>query len=235
MVSRRLFLAITGGTLLTPRSLWEAKMNAVPDSLDHILLGCKDLESGIAFVEQRTGVRAAMGGVHPGRGTRNALLALGGLRYLEIIAPDAKQEATERSRELQNLSEPRLIGWAAHPDRAAGIAERFRKEGIQSRGPTDGSRVRPDGRTLHWKTVNLEDNRDGLLPFFIEWSKETEHPSTDAPGGCRLTHFGAVSPDPEELAGVYRRIGIEISIERGERAGLRARIRGPRGEFAAVS
>lgn len=236
-IPRRSFLEAAGylscGALLAPSLVRPA--SAVPDSLDHILLGCDDLDRGISFVEQRTGVRAALGGVHPGRGTRNALLALGGRRYLEIIAPDPQQEVSPMSRKLKELSEPRLMGWAAHSPDAAALAKRLGEAGIASQGPTDGSRLRPDGRTLRWRTVSLEEDHGGLLPFFIEWSKDTVHPSVDAPAGCRLSHFGAVSPDPGELASACRRVEIEIAIAHGEKPGLRARLTGPRGEFAAAS
>jgi hypothetical protein len=52
-----------GTALLSPVS-WAA--NEVPTLLDHILLGCSGLDRGVSFVEERLGLRAAFGGVHPG-------------------------------------------------------------------------------------------------------------------------------------------------------------------------
>ena len=181
-ISRRLFLALTGGALAAPRLSWSSE--PVPSLLDHILLGCSDLERGIAFVEERTGVRAAFGGVHPGRGTQNALLSLGERRYLEIIAPDPKQAAVQQFSAITKLKEPRLIGWAAHRDDLEQFAALLRQEGVAFEGPQPGSRQRPDGKLLRWKALRLKDDRGGLLPFFIEWSADSLHPSADSPKGC---------------------------------------------------
>jgi Glyoxalase-like domain len=112
-ISRRIFLCLAGQVLAAPT--FSGTANQVPAFLDHIHLGCSDLDRGVAFVEERTGVRAAFGGVHPGRGTQNALLSLGTRRYLEIIALDPKQSGAQQYPVITKRIEPRLIGWAAHP------------------------------------------------------------------------------------------------------------------------
>jgi len=137
--------------------------------------------------------------------------------------------------EIQEMHEPRLVGWAAHTDDIAAIVKRAAAAGFAGVGPTDGSRVRPDGKTLRWKLFNLKDDRAGLLPFFIEWSRGSVHPAVDAPQGCQLERLAATSEQPDELAAACRRMGVELIVERGEKAQLRARIAGPSGEIELTS
>ena len=232
-ISRRLFLALTGGALVMPRIVRGEE--SVPTLLDHILLGCNDLQRGIDFVEQHTGVRAAFGGVHPGRGTQNALLSLGTRRYLEIIAPDPKQNAPTGHMQLATLTEPRLIGWAAHPGDLGAFAKKLGDAGVTFEGPTPGSRKRPDGRVLSWKTLTLKDDRGGLLPFFIEWSADSKHPSEDAPHGCKLDSFSATSPNPDSLVQTLNALGLEMPVPSGEKEHLLAKLSSTKGTFETTS
>jgi len=233
--SRRNFLALTGGALAVPSlalaaNADDADDDDVPALLDHIILGCNDLERGIEAVEEATGVRAAIGGVHPGRGTRNALLSLGERRYLEIIAPDPVQQKIVHFPQIRQMTEPRLIGWAVHPPDIAAVAKQLRENQIAFTGPDDGSRKRPDGRVLNWKTINLADDRGGLLPFFIEWSADSVHPSKDAPARCKLEYFEILSADPDELSSTLKRISLDLPVQRSDKARLHALISGPKGD-----
>jgi hypothetical protein len=220
-LTRRTLLAVAGALAL-PRA---ARAAAVPGPLDHLLLGCNDLDKGIAFVEQKLGVRAAFGGVHPGRGSRNALLKLGERKYLEIIAPDPKQPESADQRELHLIAAPKLIGWAAHVDDIEAVKSKLTAAKIAFNPVLAGQRQRPSGQTLRWKALSLADDKGGLLPFFIEWSKESPHPSTDAPTGCKLDKFAITSTDALAEA---KLLDLDAGISKGPPS-LHAILTGPSG------
>jgi len=234
-ISRRSFIAMAAAAIVTRPALSTDKMSAVPADLDHILLGINDLNHGIAWLEERSGVRAVFGGVHPGRGTRNALLSLGPRRYLEIIAPDPAQAAPGSGHELvdrlRTIQEPRLVGWAAHTGDLAAVAQKAAAAGIAIDNPHDGSRARPDGRTLHWKSFNLKEDYAGVLPFFIEWSADSIHPSQDAPPGCALQHFFVESPAVKDVRAAAAKLGLDLDAKPGKKPRLGARIAGKKGAF----
>lgn len=236
-ISRRHFLALAAATLAARRIAFGADtMPGVPTNLDHILLGVADLDRGIAWMEERSGVRAALGGVHPGRGTRNALLSLGPLRYLEIIAPDPAQlssagQAESMGDQLKALTQPRLIGWAAHTMNLMEVVKKAAAAGIDIQNPRDGSRARPDGKILRWRSAALQTDFDGVLPFFIEWSAETVHPSQDAPTGCTLERFSIESPSAKDVRLAASQLGLDVDAKTGKKPLLRARINGKKGGF----
>jgi hypothetical protein len=234
-LSRRLFLLLTSGAVAAPSMLLAESEG--PSLLDHILLGSPDLQGGIDFVEKHTGVRAAFGGVHPGRGTQNALLSLGERRYLEIIAPDPAQPGVKNplATGLHSVAEPRLVGWAAHPGSVTAFVERLAAAGLKFEGPTPGSRKRPDGQLLKWQIVSLADTASGLLPFFIEWSQDSVHPSVDAPQGCALLTFAAETSDPGKLASTLKSLNLDLPVKKSENPRLHAVISGPKGNLDVYS
>jgi hypothetical protein len=207
----------------------------MPTDLDHIVLGSHDLDQGIAWLEARTGVRAALGGVHPGRGTRNALLALGPHCYLEILAPDPLQPTLSWYTQLPILREPRLVAWAVHTSDLTAVVKKCGAAGFSIDGPSDYSRARPDGKILRWKLFHLKDDQGGLLPFFIEWAPESLHPAVDAPAGCRLISLQLESPAPSDLAKACRTLGVDVPVVAGGKQLLRARITSERGEVELTS
>lgn len=223
-LSRRSFLIASGALALPARAA-----PAVPGAFDHMLLGCGDLDKGIDFVERRTGIRAALGGVHPGRGSRNALLSLGERRYLEIIAPDPAQPRSADVRQLYRIESPRLIGWAAHVDDMGALVQKLSAARVELKPVLAGSRKRPSGQMLTWKALSLRDDQGGLLPFFIEWGKDSPHPSKDAPAGGRLDRFELASPQPAELRATVSRLGLDASVSAAGKPALRAALTGPKG------
>jgi hypothetical protein len=233
----RLGLSVTAVALavliLEPAVPAQESLMPARASVDHLLLGVADLDTGIAWVEQLTGVRASVGGSHPGRGTRNALLSLGGRQYVEILAPDPAQPASAQREDLLSLKEPRVIAWAAAARDLDALARRGRDAGVTLVGPRDGARQRPDGATLRWRTLNPATRlaADGVdpIPFFIEWSADTVHPSQDSPPGCELQTFEIEHPNPREVTDTLKRLGIDPVVRHAPAARLVATLKTPKG------
>jgi hypothetical protein len=106
-------------------------------------------------------------------------------------------------------------------------------QGLQVFGPRDGSRARPDGKTLKWRTLAVNPTFGGgdvdPIPFFIQWAPDSVHPSQDAPGGCRLAAFEFGHPDPEGLRKTLQKLGIDATVSTHTVARLTVRLDAPRG------
>lgn len=199
--------------------------------VDHLVYGTPDLQAGIEKLEKLLGVRATPGGQHPGRGTRNALIALGPATYIEIIAPDPDQPepALPRPFGLDGLSGPRLVAWAAKASDPVALASKAAEQGITLGDVTAGSRRRPDGVLLAWRYTNPRVVvADGIVPFFIDWGK-TPHPAASAPAGASLAALRAEHPDPERVQKMLGQLGLDLAVTKGPKPALIATISSPHG------
>lgn len=204
-------------------------------SLDHLLIGAATIESGIAWLEERTGIRAVKGGSHPGLGTWNALASLGPRQYVEIIAPDPGQPGVETFYVpgLRAFPSPRVAAWAAA---AVDLTARFGSAlpSDFSCGPVrQGARMRPDGTRLAWTLAfprHAERGTfDGALPFFIEWESPDQHPGLSTPTGLTLLSLSFEHPEPKALREALRGLLLNGDVTDAPEARLVATLASPRG------
>jgi hypothetical protein len=198
--------------------------------VDHLVYATPNLDAAIVDLERRLGVRATPGGSHPGRGTRNALIAIGAAAYLEIVGPDPDQVVDgPRWFGIDGLSAPRLVTWAAKGRALHEIVERAAGEGVRLGPAVAGRRVRSDGIALFWTctdpTVLLHD---GLVPFFIDWG-DSPHPSTSAAPGPRLSALRAQHPDPSRVRASLAVLGLDLQVDASPRAALVATLQTEQG------
>ncbi|SDT07289.1 Glyoxalase-like domain-containing protein [Brevibacterium siliguriense] len=215
-------------------------LNIIPAELDHLVITVPDLESGVAAVEESTGVRAVPGGSHPGRGTANFLLGLaptgwpkGAHTYLEILGPDPQQEPPADGTlplDAHLATEPTLQTWAIHPPAFLAKIAAANTAGIDFGEVQDMARDTAEGDRLEWRlTARSPLPREGAQPFLIDWG-ESVHPAEAALPALELLEFRVESPEPESALQVLEVLGAgDTTVVEGSDRRLRARLRGPDG------
>lgn len=208
----------------------------LPGVVDHLVWCVPELNAGISAFEDLTGVRAAIGGSHPGIGTHNALVSLGPRTYLEIIAPDPAQQQYRRPRvfRLDDIDRPTLVTWAAASARVAELAGTAFGDGQHLGDSRTLSRMRPDGVLLHWTMTDPYVEIDGgIVPFLINWG-DTPHPGEGAPLGVSIRELRAWHPDSEGVSGKLAKLDIELRVEVAGAPRLAAILDSPAGRVELV-
>jgi hypothetical protein len=205
--------------------------------IDHLVVAGPELAGLAADIASRYGVSPIPGGAHPGRGTRNELLGLGEGRYLELIGPDPEQPPPRGGRPfgVDAVSQPALVTWCARPQRPIhDVVVDAAAAGFDLGPVVAMSRARPDGVLLQWHlTITpLVSDHEGTMPFLIDWGS-SPHPSASLPGGLELVELILETREPSKLRELLTIVGDfdDVTVEPGNVARLRARLRTPLGEL----
>ena len=200
----------------------------IPAPVDHLVYATPDLDRGMREIEDLLGVRATAGGRHPGRGTRNALLALGDGVYLEIIGPDPDQPPPPSARwfGIDTLTSSRMVAWAAKSSDVDGLRDRALRQDIALGNVRAGSRRQPDGVELSWRFTDPGHVvADGIVPFFIDWGR-SPHPSRSAAKGATLFELRAEHPRAGDVQRILQILGIQVPVSAARQPALVAIVEG---------
>ena len=150
--------------------------------LDHVVYAVPDLDEAAVRFREAFGLDSTEGGRHERWGTANRIVPLGD-RYVELVAA-VDETAAARTGFGRGVLERAAGGggWftiAAVADDLDAVAARLGLE-IGS-----GSRTRPDGEILRWRSAGLDDpRREPWMPFFLAW----DVPDEMHPGRARAGH-----------------------------------------------
>lgn len=208
-------------------------------NIDHFMYAGRNLEDLCSQFAGLSGIQATPGGSHPTLGTHNRLLGSGSRSqtYLELIAPDHSTEVRSEMRSsLEALSRPqlhRLIMRCTSMDFSS-LAAAYRKAGIDA--PVhDLQRLTPDGGTLSWRLMIPGANPYGLFaPFFIDWL-DSPHPSQGLDARLSVLDCEAGHPQAEQLAKLWKDLGVEIALRSADVPYMRVLLDTPRGIVALTS
>jgi hypothetical protein len=187
---------------------------APPTVIDHILLPVGHLEDAARHLDERYGLQANPGGRHATGGTANYIVPLG-LQYLELIAvvePAEVRDSHLGARVMEAVRQGKtFVAWALRTTDLDALRARLLAEGWELPPIAEGSRRRPDGQVLSWRTQDVERGAGPTaIPFVIEWRiPDGLHPGEAAAahehGATSVKRVVVGARDPDQ---VRRRLGL---------------------------
>jgi Glyoxalase-like domain len=184
-----------------------------PTVIDHVLLPVTDLESAAHKIQERYGLQAIEGGRHGTGGTANYIVPLG-RQYLELIAVvDSQAAAGSRlgSRVMEMVREGNtFVAWALRTTDLDALRARLLGAGWDLPPTVEGSRRRPDGQVLSWRTQDVDRaSEPSAIPFVLEW----KIPDGLHPGQAAATHRYAATSIKRVVVGGRDPVGVRRRLQ----------------------
>ncbi len=137
---------------------------------DHFIILVNNLDAAMESF-RRLGFEVQPGGEHPAFGSRNAIVALADGSYFELVAfkdPALAAKGFWAEAYKRLMSGEGFGGFALASDDLIVDSANIRASGIPITDPQPGSRMRPDGRQISWRTALVGDTPSGMMPFLIQ-------------------------------------------------------------------
>jgi hypothetical protein len=230
-------------SLASPHASSLLQAHEPKSQIDHVIWAVPDLDAGAEYFEKVSGVTPTVGGVHPGRGTRNKLVSAGDSMYFEIIAPDPAQMPFDPianpvqafAHTISQMPAPEVDMFAFSSADLEAAAAAGRELGLEVVGPTPGQRVTPEGALIRWSHVDFIGHDFGqFIPFAINWL-DSPHPSTTSPQGAVIERITVEHPRADELRRIYEALGVPAEVVAADEPVIIVHMSSTKGSFEVRS
>lgn len=184
--------------------------------LDHLVLLCPEIVSGVAVYERLLGRKADWRAEVEGGGA-SALFRLGNTS-LELLAPAGEGPLGQRLAELIEAKGPGLTTLAFGSDGLGTDRETFVRRGLEPSDITSGqSNHAETGAERRWQSLRLPDEKAGGIKVFVVEPGEgalSPVPATDdAVHGLDHAVVNTAAPD-RALAFYGAKLGLRLALDR---------------------
>lgn len=184
--------------------------------LDHLVLLCPEIVSGVAVYERLLGRKADWRAEVEGGGA-SALFRLGNTS-LELLAPAGEGPLGQRLAELIEANGPGLTTLAFGSDGLVADRETFVRRGLEPSDITSGqSRHAETGAERRWQSLRLPDEKAGGIKVFVvepgEGALAPAPAAADAVHGLDHAVVNTAAPD-RALAFYGARLGLRLAMDR---------------------
>lgn len=184
--------------------------------LDHLVLLCPEIDSGVAVYERLLGRKADWRAEVEGGGA-SALFRLGNTS-LELLAPAGDGPLGERLAELIEANGPGLTTLAFGSDSLEADRETFTRRGLEPGAVTQRQSTHSEtGAQRQWQSLRLPDEKAGGIKVFIvepgEGALSPAPAAEDAVHGLDHAVVNTAAPD-RALAFYGAKLGLRLAMDR---------------------
>lgn len=200
--------------------------------IDHIVYCTNAFEETCQYLEKLMGITIAFGGHHESQGTKNAIFHLGGKCYFEILGIDEnnKKISPPRWMGIDYLRAPKITRWAISTESLEKDCETLKSYSAKMGEIKKGQRKMKDGNLLEWRmALPLAEPEVEAMPFIIDWSASSHHPTDNLRQECELISMDISHPNPKIILPIFEQLTLNLEIKESEKVEIFARIKTPNG------
>lgn len=191
------------------------------DSLDHIIIAVRDLDTAKATYTRILGREPTWQGEHPGLGSSNLIFRLHNT-YLEFVSATGDGMFADMIRQKLEDDGEGLMGLAFGTVNADTCVAALKAAGLHPSEPLSGGATDASGRERKWRNVMLPpEETGGLFLFVIEQEDRLSiplSPVSDKVNGRAaveaVDHVVVNTPDPDGAIAFFRdQLGIRLALD----------------------